>query len=140
MQRRAAAALTAVSATAGGLALLLNFETRSPDTATSAAGATTASASSAGSRTADGQVESNRWGNVQVEVTVENGRITNVTMLEVPGSHGRSVEINDRAVPILQQETLTAQSAHIDMVSGATDTSQGYIASLQAALDQLGIT
>jgi uncharacterized protein with FMN-binding domain len=137
MQRRTAAALTAVSATAGGLALLLNFETPSTGTVASAAGASTSGSGS--TQTVDGPVESNRWGNVQVEVTVDDGRITDVTLLQVPDSHGHSVEINDRAVPVLEQETLSAQSAHIDMVSGATDTSQGYITSLQAALDQLGI-
>ncbi len=148
MQRRTVAALSAVTATAGGLAVLLNFETapatvaagQSGTAVTSSAGGGTATTTESGStETASGDVEFNRWGGVQVQVAVENGRITDVTMLQVPDSHGRSVEINNRAVPILEEETLSAQSADIDMVSGATDTSQGYIASLQAALDALGI-
>ena len=56
-----------------------------------------------------------------------------------PSGNGRDLEINDRALPVLVQETLDAQSADIDMVSGATVTSDGYVTSLQSALDQAGI-
>ena len=73
---------------------------------------------------------------VQVEITVENGRITESTVLQVPWSNGKDQEINSHAVPILNSETVDAQSASIDMVSGATYTSQGYIGSLQSAIDQ----
>jgi uncharacterized protein with FMN-binding domain len=134
-------AVTALGATACGLVLLLNFKTPSTDATTDANGTTDSgpagqsAQSGSGSQTITGPAEANRWGTVQVEITVENGEITDVSLAQQPSSHRRSVEINDYAVPILEQETLTAQSARIDMVSGATDTSVGYITSLQGALD-----
>ena len=63
------------------------------------------------------------------------GRITDVSVLQVPDGNGRDQEINAYALPVLREETLAAQSAHIDTVSGATVTSDGYRESLQAALD-----
>jgi len=75
-----------------------------------------------------------QYGPVQVQITVSGGRITKATAIEHP-TGGQSGDINDAAVPQLVQETLAAQSAHIDAVSGATYTSQGYTQSLQAALD-----
>ena len=81
----------------------------------------------------------NRWGPVRVQVTVANGAITGVTVVDYPTGNGKDRAINARAVPILVQETLDAQSADIDMISGATVTSEGYLESLQAALDQAGL-
>jgi uncharacterized protein with FMN-binding domain len=73
-----------------------------------------------------------------VQITVAGGRITDVTVVQYPDGNGRDREINDDALPELVQETLSAQSADIDMVSGATVTSNGYLQSLQSALDQAG--
>ena len=67
------------------------------------------------------------------------GKITDVSVLQYPNGNPRDQEINDYALPILIQETLDAQSAKIDMVSGATVTSAGYLQSLQSALDQAGL-
>jgi uncharacterized protein with FMN-binding domain len=75
---------------------------------------------------------------VQVKVTVSEGRIEDVTAVELSATDAHSEQINSEAVPELRQEVLSAQSAQIDGVSGATYTSQGYEASLQSALDQLG--
>jgi uncharacterized protein with FMN-binding domain len=83
----------------------------------------------------NGSVAQTRWGPVQVQVTIESGKITEVTALVVPNGNSRDQEINDYAVPQLRQQVLSAQSARIDGVSGATVTSGGYIESLQAALD-----
>ena len=83
----------------------------------------------------NGSVEQTRWGPVQVQVKISSGRIVDVVALRVPDGNGRDYEINSYAVPQLRQEVLDAQSANIDTVSGATVTSDGYIASLQAALD-----
>ncbi|MEV0940646.1 FMN-binding protein [Micromonospora wenchangensis] len=83
----------------------------------------------------DGSVAQTRWGPVQVRITVAGGRITDVTALQVPDGNFRDQQINDHAVPILRQAALTAQSARIDTVSGATVTSDGYRESLQAAID-----
>jgi uncharacterized protein with FMN-binding domain len=86
-----------------------------------------------------GDTAQTRWGPVQVQLTVQNGTITDVSVVQYPNGNGRDRQINATAVPILVQETLSAQSAHIDMVSGATVTSDGYLTSLQSALDQAGL-
>jgi len=83
-------------------------------------------------------VADTRWGPVQLVLTVQQGKITDVDVVQYPNGNGRDQEINQYALPVLVQETLTAQSAEIDMVSGATVTSEGYLASLQSALDQAG--
>ena len=80
-----------------------------------------------------------RWGPVQVQITVSAGTITAVDVLQYPHGNGKDQQINAYALPILVQDTLSAQSANIDMVSGATVTSDGYVESLQAALDEAGI-
>jgi uncharacterized protein with FMN-binding domain len=72
---------------------------------------------------------------VQVAITVSNGKISDVAVPVYPNGNGRDQEINAYALPILRQETLSAQSANINTVSGATVTSDGYLQSLQSALD-----
>jgi len=76
------------------------------------------------------------YGPVQVRLTLQGHRIVDAVALQTPSGHARSVQINSRAVPILRQEVLTAQSAQIDTVSGATATSQAYAQCIQAILDQ----
>ena len=76
------------------------------------------------------------FGNVQVQVTVQGGKIVDVRAVQLPTAHMMSQQIGQYAVPILRQEALQAQSAQIDLVSGATYTSQAYAQSLQGALDQ----
>jgi uncharacterized protein with FMN-binding domain len=76
-----------------------------------------------------------QWGIVQVEISVKNGKVTSAKTVQVPNGNHRDEEINAYAVPVLNQEVLDAQSAGIDTVSGATVTSDGYIQSLQSALD-----
>lgn len=83
----------------------------------------------------DGATEQTPYGPVQIELTVAGGRITQVTVLQQPTDARRSQEINAFALPQLRAETLAAQSARIDAVSGATYTTEGYQASLQSALD-----
>ena len=91
------------------------------------------------SGTFTGGVAQTEWGPVQVEITVENDTITDVAILQYPQGNGRDIEINNYALPILVQETIDAQSDQIDMISGATVTSVGYVQSLQSALDQAGL-
>jgi uncharacterized protein with FMN-binding domain len=100
-----------------------------------AAGGSASSGTSGGGTTYHGSVAQTRWGPVQVTITVNNGKITSVGVPVYPDSNGRDQEINSYALPTLRQETLAAQSAHIATVSGATVTSDGYIRSLQSALD-----
>ena len=74
------------------------------------------------------------YGNVQVQVKIIGGKITSVTFLQHPTGADHSTEINSYATPILAKEAITAQSAAVDGVSGATHTSEGFKKSLQAAL------
>jgi uncharacterized protein with FMN-binding domain len=83
-----------------------------------------------------GQSTDTRYGPVQVKITVSGGTITAVDVPVYPTESFRDQQINRRAVPQLVSETLKAQSSHIDMVSGATFTSDGYIGSLQSAIDR----
>ena len=82
---------------------------------------------------------STRWGTVQVEITVDGGQLTDVAALQLPGGDRRSASISSRVEPTLRSQALSAQSAEIDGVSGATYTSVAYSRSLQAALDSAGI-
>ncbi len=80
-----------------------------------------------------------RFGNVQVQITVVDKKITAATVLQIPNRDRKDVQINNRAVPILNAEAVQAQSADIDMVSGATVTSVAYIQSLQSAIDKANL-
>ena len=101
-------------------------------------GTTGSSTTSSGLKdgTFTGDAASTRYGPVQVQVTVSGGRIASVDVVEYPNENPRDRQINQQAVPMLISETTSAQSAQIDMISGATYTSRGYQQSLQSALDQ----
>lgn len=107
-----------------------------PTTAAPKAVTPSTTAPAAVSRTFTGASAPTRWGDVQVQITVSGGRITQAQAVQYPQGNGRDQEINSYALPVLAQEVTTAQSAQIDAVSGATVTSDGYIQSLQSALDQ----
>ncbi|PZF58669.1 FMN-binding protein [Curtobacterium sp. MCBD17_034] len=83
-----------------------------------------------------GSTVSTQYGDVQVQVTVSGGKITAVTPLHLTDAEQRSVMISEQAAPLLEDEVLSAQSADVDTISGATYTSDAYLQSLQAALDQ----
>lgn len=110
----------------------------SPNPASPAPRAVRPKRSTTASRTStvvvNGRAVSTDYGDVQVQITVNGRRITAARAISYP-TGGRDSEINDAAVPLLGQETLAAQSAQIDTVSGATYTSEGYRTSLQSALD-----
>ena len=103
---------------------------------TSSGGSTSATSSGLQDGTYQGTTASTQWGPVQVQITVSGGRITDSQVLQYPTGTGRDEQINGYAIPVLNGEVLDAQSAQIDMVSGATVTSGGYLDSLQSALDQ----
>ncbi|MDT0543042.1 MULTISPECIES: FMN-binding protein [Streptomyces] len=86
-----------------------------------------------------GSTINTRYGPVQLAVTFSKGKITAVKAVQTPSGDGRSQQIASYAVPQLTSETLSAQSAQIDAVSGATYTSEGYVQSLQSALDKAGV-
>ncbi|MAT16948.1 MAG: FMN-binding protein [Leifsonia sp.] len=123
----------------------LNPATTSTDDPTNGtAGAADASASTdagTGSATVSdgtytGSVESTRWGDVQVAVTISGGQITEVSTLQSPDAESRSIQLAANASPILAAEVISAQSSSVATVSGATFTSEAYLSSVQAALDE----
>jgi len=83
-----------------------------------------------------GSVVNAYYGNVQVAVTISGGKITNIKFLQYPDTHSTSVVINQQAMPYLEQEAIQAQKSNVQLISGATFTSQAFIQSLQAALSQ----
>ncbi|MBV9831444.1 MAG: FMN-binding protein, partial [Marmoricola sp.] len=91
------------------------------------------------SSTVTGAVAQTRWGPVEVRLTIASKKITHVDVVQYPNGNPRDDEINQQALPILIQETISSQNANIDMVSGATVTSTGYLQSLQSALDKAGL-
>jgi uncharacterized protein with FMN-binding domain len=97
------------------------------------------STTSASAKSYTGEVAQPEWGPVQVKITVKAGKITKVDVVQYPNGNPRDAQINAYALPILVQDTIKAQSAKIDMISGATVTSGGYLQSLQSALDEAGI-
>ncbi|CAN5259799.1 hypothetical protein BH11ACT3_BH11ACT3_21360 [soil metagenome] len=105
---------------------------------TGSTGSTTTTTTASSDGTYTGQSVGTRFGNVQVQVTISGGTITDVTALQLTNSDGRSVQISNYAAPLLQKEVLTSQSANVSNVGGATYTSQAYLSSLQSALDQAG--
>jgi uncharacterized protein with FMN-binding domain len=131
-----------LAATAAGLGLLLSFKTtalRSPASAPqgATASATTEPRRSSGpaTRSVTGPVVDTRWGPVQVQVTMADDRLGDVRAVQLPSHLALSQQISTYVAPILRKETLDAQSAQIDVVSGATYTTEGYRQSLQAVLD-----
>jgi uncharacterized protein with FMN-binding domain len=112
-------------------------------TNTSAASGSATSGGSSGATTGSykdgnytGSVADAYYGNVQVAVTISGGKITAVKFLQYPDTHSTSVVINQQAMPYLQQEAIQAQSANVQLISGATFTSQAFIQSLSVALAQ----
>jgi len=76
------------------------------------------------------------YGYVQVQATVTNGFLADVRFLSHPSGRAYSIQVNDYAIPLLRQEALSAQSAPVDTISGATETSGGFRESLASALTQ----
>jgi uncharacterized protein with FMN-binding domain len=130
--------------TVSGSGTSSSSDTSSADTGSTtdnSASSSTASSSAASSSSAlkdgtyKGETVSTRYGDIQVQVTVSGGKITEATTLQTPSQDGRSIQINQTAVPTLNQEVVSEQSSNISQVSGATFTSEGYVQSLQSALD-----
>ena len=91
------------------------------------------------SGTFKGDTSQTRWGPVQVQITLTDGKITDVTTLQYPNGDRKSLNISNRVIPWLQEETLQIQSANISGISGATYTSTGFQNSLASALQKAGI-
>ena len=129
--------------TSGGSATTSTTSPSGGSTSTTAPGSTststTTTTTSGGTSTAIGADVQYRYGEIELKVTVTGGKITNVQPVIDNAYDARSYQINSYAEPQLLSQTLSAQSANINGVSGATYTSQAYAQSLQAALDKLGI-
>lgn len=140
----------ALGTTLSGLVLLFSWPTSTNRTV----GATTASeptapgapsgASSGTTATAAtaqylGAVAQTRWGPVQVQITVADGVVTDAVAVQYPTQSRHDQEINAYAIPRLESATVDTQGGGVDMISGATVTSDGYVRSLQDALDQAGL-
>ncbi|NHW49514.1 FMN-binding protein [Paenarthrobacter sp. MSM-2-10-13] len=114
-----------------------NGSTGSSDTGSTGNSGSTGSTGT-GSTTAatyDGSTVQTRYGSVQVRVTIQAGKITEITPLQLTDAERKSAQISSRAAPVLRSEVLQAQSANVQTVGGATITSDAYLTSLQAALD-----
>lgn len=109
--------------------------------ATSSPAATTGTVSNSGTKsgTYTGDAETSQFSTIQVQVTVTSSKITAINVVQDSDNEEHSAQIDGYAIPILKSEALSAQSANIDSVSGATYTSQSYTASLQSALDKAGL-
>lgn len=154
----------ALFSTITGLVILLDFKTHSPTAASTSVAAGTAgttgtdgttgstsgsapatgsasssTASGSGTKTVTGDSVDTRWGPVQVQITVTNGKVTKANAVVYPTENPRDQQINAYAIPALNKEAVSAGSAQIDMISGATVTSTGYLGSLQSALDKAGL-
>jgi major membrane immunogen (membrane-anchored lipoprotein) len=133
------------SGAAGSAPSAASPSSTSPGSAAGSSGSSGGGASSAtgggstGTKTVTGDSVDTRWGPVQVRITVTNGKVTKSEAVNYPLNTGRDQEINSYAIPALNQEAVAAGSAKIDMISGATYTSQGYIGSLQSALSKAGL-
>lgn len=79
---------------------------------------------------------STEWGDVQLQITVSSGKITNISALTYPNDKDKSVAINQEAIPAYTKEAMSNQSADIQAISGATETYKGFTGSLQDAINQ----
>jgi uncharacterized protein with FMN-binding domain len=161
--------ILAIVGTVAGLVVLLSFKTHSTSAAAtppaaisgttgqasasaatpSASGSSSASSSASASsspssiagaaKTVTGTATDTIYGPVEVQITVKNGKVTAAQAVQYPQDSPRDQQINSYAIPVLNQEAVSAGSASIDAVSGATYTSNGYITSLQSALDKAGV-
>ena len=109
----------------------------SPASRTGQASHSSPAAAGGAAHSAAGATEQFGYGQLAVEVTVSGSRITNVTVPVLHTLDPTSQQLSTQAIPMLRSQVLAADGAHIDGVSGATFTSQAYVNSVQAALDQL---
>jgi uncharacterized protein with FMN-binding domain len=110
----------------------------SPSGAASAAPTQGTTTASTATQTVNGDAVQTRFGTVQVAVTFSGTTITKLNVLQAPQESGHDMELTNYSVPVLTQEVLSSQSANVDTVSGATYTSEGYLQSVQSAIDKLG--
>jgi uncharacterized protein with FMN-binding domain len=123
------------SGSAGGASSGSSGSTGTSGGAGSTGSGSAGASAQAAAATFQGTAVQTRFGAVQVQVTVSGGTITDVTALQLTDDDRKSIQISNRAAPLLRTEVLAAQSADVQTISGATVTSNAYLTSLQAALD-----
>ena len=131
MQRHQAASIVIAPSSSSG-------QTKTTGQASSPATSSSTSTSTYKDGTYTGQAADAFYGNIKVAITISGGKITAVTFLDHPSDNPNSISINQQAMPLLQQEAIQAQSANVNVISGATDTSQAFMQSLSSALSQAG--
>lgn len=127
---------TSTTTTSSNLAISPQATTESVATAQSSTPTPTQTSNPANG-TITGKTIQTHWGPVQLSATISNGQITAIDALQYPSGDGRSLQISRYSIPILTQQALSAQSANIQGVGGATFTTRGYQQSLQSILDQM---
>ncbi len=130
---------SAGSSTAGGSTSAAGGTPDPTASSSATSGSGSSPSAAATTKTVTGDTFQTQWGPVQVALTIKGAKITAVDAVQYPNGNPRDQEINSVALPILAQEALKAQTARIDMVSGATVTSDGYLQSLQSALDKANL-
>ena len=130
----AAMSVGAPGGTASGNGTSGTGSTDSGSSESSSAAESSGAATAAGGTYTGASVQT-RFGSVQVQITVKAGAITEVKALHLTDDDRKSVQISNRAAPLLRSEALAAQSANVQTISGATVTSDAYLTSLQAAID-----
>jgi len=83
-----------------------------------------------------GATTSTHWGDVQVQITINDGKLTKINVLNSPNSERKSIQINSQVLPTYKTEAINKQSTNIQQISGATETYKGFTGSLQDALNQ----
>jgi uncharacterized protein with FMN-binding domain len=131
---------TLASGIAGGGSGSTSGGTSSTSDGSSSSSSGGGSSSTARNGTFTGTAVDTRFGAVQVQATIAGGKVTAVSAVQLPDGDPRSSSISQGAEPFLKQEVLAKQGAKVDVISGATYTSDGYMASLQSALDKAGYT
>lgn len=140
--------ILAIVSTTAVLVLILSFKTHSVSSLATPPAAvatptptstprTTTATTTAATKTVTGDSINTRFGPVQVKITVTNATITSASAIDYPVDTPRDQQINAYAIPTLNQEAVGSTSANINMVSGATYTSMGYLQSLQSALNKV---
>jgi len=139
-QRNEGSAAVAQVATSASTASTTGTTTSSTDTASTTPTTTSTSTSTSTGQYKDGSYTGTAadaiYGYIQVKITVSSGKISDLVFLQYPNDRRDSIQINNYAMPILKQQAIAAQSASVDGVSGATDSSQAFVQSLTAAINQ----
>jgi uncharacterized protein with FMN-binding domain len=129
----------AIVSTVAALVLVLSFKTHGQSAVATPPVVVRTTTPTTTTTSYTGDAVNTRYGPVQVQIGLKNGKVVSSEAVVYPMNDPRDRQINSYAIPALNSEAASNSSASIDMISGATFTSEGYIASLQSALDKAGL-